>query len=153
MIMELARRMTEAGIKPELEVFEPGMIHLARRLTEKGVLQEPLYVNILLGNLGTCQASALDLGYMINALPPGAVWSAAGIGRYQLPMNAAALALGGHVRVGLEDNLYYDWAQRAPATNRQFVERLARIGAELGRRPATPAEARAILQLPERPHG
>lgn len=87
---------------------------------------------------------------MLSCLSPGAVWSGAGIGRYQLPVNTMALAAGGHVRVGLEDGLYYDWGTRSPATNRQLVERVVRIAAELGRRPASPAEAREMLGLPER---
>ena len=149
-ICELARRMLEAGIKPEIEVFEPGMIHAANSLARTGLLREPLYVNILLGNRGTCPAGVLDLGYMLSCLSPGAVWSGAGIGRYQLPVNTMALAAGGHVRVGLEDGLYYDWGTRSPATNRQLVERVVRIAAELGRRPASPAEAREMLGLPER---
>lgn len=151
MICALAQRMREAGIKPEIEVFEPGMIHTAKYLTKSGVLAEPLYVNILLGNLGTCPAGALELGYMLASLPPDAVWSAAGLGRHQLPVNTLALALGGHVRVGLEDALHYDWETRLLATNRQLVERVVRVAAELGRRPATPAQARAMLGLPQSP--
>lgn len=147
-IVELARRMNDSGIKPEIEVFEPGMINMARYLQRKGLLDEPLYVNILLGNLGTCPAGGCDLAWMLNALPEGSVWSATGIGRYQLPVHGMALAMGGHVRVGLEDNLYYDWGTRALATNRQLVERVVRIGAELGRRPATPDETRELIGLP-----
>jgi uncharacterized protein (DUF849 family) len=150
-IVALATRMRDAGIKPEVEVFEPGMIGAARHLLGKGVLREPLYVNILLGNLGTCSAGALELGYMVNSLPPGTVWSGAGIGRFQLAVNTMALAAGGHVRVGLEDNLYQDWGDRSLATNRGLVERVVRLAAELGRRPATPAEARRIPQLQEPP--
>lgn len=149
-IIELARRMKERGIKPEVEVFEPGMIHFAKYLVKKGILDEPLYVNILLGNLGTSPATALDLALMVNALPEGTVWAAAGIGRYQLWANAMALAMGGNVRVGIEDNLYYDWQNKSLATNRALVERVVRIGRELGRRPATCKEARELLGLPPR---
>ena len=147
-ITELAHRMNDSGIKPELEVFEPGMVNMARYLQHKGVLDEPLYFNILLGNLGTCPAGGCDLAWMVNSLPEGAVWSATGIGRYQLPVHGMALAMGGHVRVGLEDNLYYDWRGRSFASNRQLVERVVRLGAELGRRPATPDEARTLIGLP-----
>jgi len=149
-IQALAKRMLEAGVKPELEVFELGMIHTGRYLLSQGLLQEPLYVNILLGNPGTSPFSALNLGCMLAALPAGTIWSVAGIGRHQLPANITALALGGSVRVGLEDNLYYDAQRTILATNRQLVERIVRIGAELGRRPATPQETRQMLQLPER---
>lgn len=147
-IAELARRMVDRGIKAEVEVFEPGMINTARYLIRKELLPEPLYVNILLGNLGTCPAGGCDLAWMVNSLPDSTVWSAAGIGRYQLPVNAMAVAMGGNIRVGLEDNLYYDWQDRSLATNRDLIERMVRIGAELGRRPATPDEARQIIGLP-----
>ena len=149
-IIELAKRMKDNGIKPEVEVFEPGMVHFAKYLITKGILEEPLYVNILLGNLGTSPSTGLDLGIMVNALPEGTVWAAAGIGRYQLWANALALAMGGNVRVGLEDNLYYDWRDKSLATNRMLVERVVRIGRELGRRPATPQEARQMIGLPDK---
>jgi len=129
-IMELAKRMKDRGIKPEIEVFEPGMINYARYLIRKNLVDEPIYVNILLGNLGTSSATALDLGHMVTLLPEGSMWSAAGIGRYQLTANTLALATGGHVRVGLEDNPYYDWG--------------------VGRPPATPQQAREMLGLPTR---
>lgn len=150
-IAELARRMLDAGVKPEIEVFELGMINTALHLRRMGSLADPLYVNILLGNLGTCPAGAAELALMVSSLPQNAVWSAAGIGRYQLPVHMMALAMGGHVRVGLEDNLYYDWRDRTHATNRQLIERVVRMAREVGRRPATPAEARELLGLGERP--
>lgn len=146
-VVELARRMGQAGIKPEVEVFEPGMIHYAAYLLRKGELEAPLLVNILLGNLGTSPGTALDLAMMVNALPEGTVWCAAGIGRYQLNVTALALAMGGGVRVGLEDNLLYDWRAREPASNVMLVERVVRIAAELGRRPASPEETRQALGL------
>lgn len=149
-IEELARRMVEAGVKPEVEVFEPGMANTARYLRRKELLPDPMYVNILLGNLGTCPAGAAELALMVGSLPDNAVWSAAGIGRYQLPVHMLALAMGGHVRVGLEDNLYYDRQAGSLATNAQLIERVVRLAAELGRRPATPAEARRLLGLGER---
>jgi len=149
-IVELARRMKDRGIKPEVEVFEPGMINYARYLIHKNLVDEPIYVNILLGNLGTTLATTLDLGHMITLLPEGSVWSVAGIGRYQLTANTLALAVGGHVRVGLEDNPYYDWEEKSPATNRMLVERVVRIAGELGRPAATPKQAREIIGLPTR---
>jgi 3-keto-5-aminohexanoate cleavage enzyme len=85
---------------------------------------------------------------MVNALPEGSVWCAAGIGRYQLTVTTTALAMGGGVRVGLEDNLIYDWQARTPATNTMLVQRVVRIAAELGRRPATVDETRRRLHLP-----
>ncbi len=149
-IVELTRRMKDRGIKPEVEVFEPGMINYARYLIRKNLLDEPIYVNMLLGNLGTSSANASDLSHMVNQLPEGSVWSVAGIGRYQLTVNTLSLAMGGHVRVGLEDNPHYDWAERSPATNRMLVERVVRIAGELGRLPATPQQAREMIGLPTR---
>jgi len=149
-IVELARRMKDRGIKPEVEAFEPGMINYARHLIHKNLVDEPIYVNILLGNLGTSSATAASLSHMLDLLPEGSVWSVAGIGRYQLNVNTLALAMGGHVRVGLEDNPYYDWGEKSPATNRMLVERVVRIARELGRPPATPRQAREIIGLPTR---
>ncbi len=147
-IVELARRMQDNGIKAEVEVFEPGMINYVCYLISKGILEESLYCNILLGNLGTSRGTGLDLSYMVNCLPEGTTWGAAGIGRYQLPVTAMALAMGGSVRTGLEDNIHYDWQERALATNRMLIERVVRIGHELGRRPATPQETREMIGLP-----
>jgi uncharacterized protein (DUF849 family) len=149
-IVGLAQCMKDHGIKPEVEAFEPGMIHFAKYLIDKGILDAPIYANLLLGSLGTSAGSALDLSMMVNALPENTVWAAAGIGRYQLTINSLAIAMGGGVRVGLEDNIFYDWHDRSLATNAQLIERLVRIAAELGRRPATPDEARTIIGLPLR---
>jgi uncharacterized protein (DUF849 family) len=149
-IAGLAERMYARGIRPELEVFEVGMADLSRYLLRKGVLRPPLYFNLLLGSLGTISLSPLNLGTLLAALPEGAVWAAAGIGRFQLAANVMALAAGGHVRVGLEDNLHFDAARRDPATNPRLVERIAAIARSLGREPASPAETRGILGLPSR---
>ncbi len=149
-IMDLAKRMKDRGIKPEVEIFEPGMINYARYLIRNNLIDEPIYVNILLGNLGTSSATAASLSHMAALLPEGAVWSVAGIGRYQLTANTLALATDGHVRVGLEDNPYYNWQEKSPATNRMLVERVVRIAGELGRPPATPQQAREMIGLPSR---
>jgi len=146
-IAGLATRMAEKGIVPELEVFEVGMIDVARYLLRKGILKAPLYFNILLGSLGTASLSPLNLGTMLAALPDGSAWGLAGIGDYQLRANVMALCSGGHVRTGLEDNIWYDAERTKLATNPMLVERVADVARTLGRRPATPAEARAILGL------
>lgn len=146
----LAERMKERGIVPELEAFEVGMIDWAHYLIRKGVLRPPYYFNLLLGSRGTAALSPLNLGTMLAALPDGAIWSVAGIGRYQLRANVMALAAGGHVRVGLEDNIWMDGKRTDLATNPRLVERVVRIARELGREPATPAEAREIIGLPPR---
>jgi uncharacterized protein (DUF849 family) len=148
-IVALAERMRARGIVPELEAFEPGMVAYARHLAAKGVLQPPFYVNLLLGSPGTAEVSAAGLASFLAALPEGATWSAGGIGRHQLAANLLGIALGGHVRVGMEDSPYLDYGRpRTPATNPRLVERVVRIARELGREPATPAEARALIGLP-----
>jgi uncharacterized protein (DUF849 family) len=146
-IAGLAARMAEKGIKPELEVFEVGMIDVSHYLLRTGLLTDPLFFNILLGSRGTAALNPLNLGTMLAALPSGASWGLAGIGDYQLRANTMALCSGGHVRVGLEDNVWYDAERTTLATNPMLVERIADLARTLGRRPATPGEARAILGL------
>lgn len=144
----MARIMGERGIKPELEIFEPGFINTAVYLAKKGIIKEPMHFNLLLGSLGSIPAELKDLIYLAGSIPPGSPWMAAGIGRFQLQVNTAAILMGGHVRVGLEDNLFYDDARKVFATNVSLVERVVRIARELGREIASPEEARQILGLP-----
>jgi uncharacterized protein (DUF849 family) len=148
MIRRLAERMRERGITPELEVFDLGMIDYLAYLVDRDVLAPPLYVNVLLGSLGTLSANAFNLAAAVRALPAGAIWSATGIGRFQLDVNTLAVAMGGHVRVGLEDNLWYDRDRTIPATNESLVARVVRIAGLLERPPATPGEARGVIGLP-----
>jgi uncharacterized protein (DUF849 family) len=150
MIARLAGRMLERGIVPELEVFDLGMLDYAAYLVDRGVLREPFYVNILLGSLGTVSATPFNLALLAQSVPAGATWSAAGIGRFQFRVNAMAITMGGHVRVGLEDNLYLDTEKRQLATNVALVERVIALARAAGREPATPAEARALIGLPAR---
>jgi uncharacterized protein (DUF849 family) len=145
MIRRLAGAMHEAGIVPELEIFDMGMLDYAHYLIGRNILRPPYVCNLLLGSLGTLMATPLNLALLVERLPPGALWSAAGIGRYQFPMNALGIVSGGHVRTGLEDNLYMDRAKREPATNLRLVERLVTLAAASGRRVATPAETRARI--------
>ena len=142
----LAKTMAESGTKPEMEIFEPGMIANAQRLVEKGLAIEPLHFDFVLGSRGSLPATARNLVFLSETIPPGSTWTVAGIGRWQLPMAVLAIVMGGHVRVGLEDNLYYH--KGVLATNQQLVARVARIAAEVGRPVATPDEARQILRLP-----
>ena len=153
MIRRLAERMAERGIVPELEVFDVGMLDTAMYLLQRGVLRPPLYVNLLLGSLGTLSATPLNLALLTEKLPTGTTWAAAGIGRFQFSMNALAIAMGGHVRVGLEDNLWLDVEKKRPATNDTLVERLVRVATAMERGIATPAQAREIIGLPPRPTG
>jgi uncharacterized protein (DUF849 family) len=146
----LARRMRERGIMPELEIFDLGMADYANYLVERDVVQLPGYANILLGSLGTANASAINLSSIVRALPQRTTWAAAGIGRFQLPMNSLAIAMGGHVRVGLEDNLWMDpETKQRPASNEMLIERVVALARAHGRDIAAPARARAILGLPD----
>jgi len=147
-IKELAERMAERGIKPELEVFEPGMVDFARHLCGRSFIEEPCYVNVLLGNLGTSPATPGSLNAFLALMPESWTWAVAGIGRYQLKANMLGIAAGGHVRVGLEDNIWWDTARTELATNHALVGRVAQL-AEIAERPiATPREARERLGLP-----
>ncbi len=146
-IQKLARRMQARNILPELEIFEPGMLNYALYLARKKIFPEPCYLNFILGSRGTSGARMLDLANMARDVPADWSWAAAGIGRYQLPVNMAAMVMGGHVRVGLEDNIYYDYQRKTLATNRSLVERIVRLAGELGREIATPTYIRARLKI------
>jgi uncharacterized protein (DUF849 family) len=147
MIQALAREMLERGIRPELEAFDVGMINYAKYLIEKELIHPPYYFNLILGNIACAQANLLNLGLMINELPVGSLWSVGGVGRFQLPMNAAALVAGGGVRVGLEDNIWFDDERTRLVTNRELVERVLSIAHALGRVPYTGREARELLRV------
>jgi uncharacterized protein (DUF849 family) len=146
-IVALAERMRERSIVPELEIFDMGMTDYARFLIDRGVLHEPFVFNILLGSLGTLAATPLHLALATGALPEGSIWAGAGIGRFQLAVNALAIASGGHVRVGLEDNLWMDVGKEQPATNLALVERVVAIARAAEREIATPAIARELIGL------
>ncbi|MCP5140276.1 MAG: GNAT family N-acetyltransferase [Chromatiales bacterium] len=146
-IERLAMCMRENDIKPELEIFDSGMINLARYLERHGILSGTKYFNLLLGNLNTAAATIGDLSHLVAALPEDSVWSAAGLGSFQLPMNVAAILAGGNVRVGLEDNIHYDAGRSRLATNVELVQRLVRISQEFERPLATCAQVRAMLGL------
>lgn len=147
MIEQLAGEMLERGIVPELEVFDTGMLDYARVLIGRGVLKPPFVFNLILGSLGTLAATPLNLALLVERLPQGAFWSAAGIGRFQFPMNALGVLAGGHVRTGLEDNLYMDAGKSDPATNERLVARVANLARAAERPLATFAEARALMGL------
>jgi uncharacterized protein (DUF849 family) len=147
-IRELAARIYAAGAVPELEVFEAGFANFASYLARKGALRPPHYANIILGSLGAAPLDLVGLGHLIGLLPSGTTWSVGGLGQYQLDANMMGIAGGGHVRVGLEDNIHYDRNRQDLADNVRLVARIARLGREMGREPATPAEARAIIGLP-----
>ena len=141
----LLQRMHEFGVRPELEIFDKGHLANARRLAREGLLTFPQHVDFVLGVPGGLEATVQNLCDLVDDLPAGCTWSVAGIGRSQLAMAMAAIAMGGHVRVGLEDNLYYSKGRLA--RNEELVERVARIAREAGRSIAEPDEARATLGL------
>jgi len=146
-IKTLATMMKDKNILPELEIFEAGFINTAKYLARKGYLRRPLHFNMLLGSLGTIPANVKDLVYLVESLPPESTWSATGIGRFQTQINVAAILIGGHVRVGIEDSIYYNYPRKELATNESLVKRIVRIAKEMGREIATPDEARKILGL------
>lgn len=141
----LARVYQETGVKPEIEVFETGMIANALFLLKKGYLQAPLHFDFVLGAPGAMPGTVKNLQFLSESIPAGATWSVAGIGKAELPLSAAAIAMGGHVRVGLEDNLLLP--DGSPASNPLLVEKIVRIAREIGREIASPGEARRILSL------
>lgn len=140
------KEMIAAGVKPEIEVFDMGMLNTAKYYLKKGILQGPAHFQICLGAPGGMEATTENLLYMVNHLPEDCTWSTFGIGKGANEVMLAALALGGNIRVGLEDNVYYNAGQKADS-NAQFVERVKRMAAEVGRTLATPDEAKEILGL------
>jgi 3-oxoadipate:acetyl-CoA acetyltransferase len=146
-IQALAAEMSRKEILPELEAFDSGMINYAKYLARKGLLAEPHYFNLLLGNIACAQADLLHAGLMVNDLPPNSYWSLAGVGEAQLSMNAVAIALGGGVRVGLEDNIWYDPGRTVPATNRALLERIHGLVHVHGHEVMRPARLRQLLNL------
>jgi 3-keto-5-aminohexanoate cleavage enzyme len=146
-VRQLAARMQEKGIRPELEVFDLGMANMVNVLLKEGLLTHPLYVNVLLGNVAGAQADALQLASVLLALPVGCIVSVAGIGRYQLLANGLGLLLADGVRVGLEDNLWMNVGRTMPASNPELLMRIQRLASELERPFADCREVRSRLGL------
>lgn len=144
-LKKLGAVMISEGIKPEVEIMDLGMMAAADYYRSQGVLQDPVHYQFVLGFFSGAPATVDNLVYLKNQLPTNATWSAFGIGKAHLPILYTALALGGHVRVGLEDNIYYKKGEYA--TNEQLVSRAVRLIREFNNEPATPDEARAILGL------
>ncbi|MFH1980817.1 MAG: 3-keto-5-aminohexanoate cleavage protein [Pseudomonadota bacterium] len=147
MIQRLAAEMKQRGILPELEAFDVGMINYAKYLTKKGLLEPPHYFNLLLGNIACAQADILHAGMMIRDLPPDSYWSMAGIGDCQLPVNGVAIAAGGGVRTGIEDNIWYSQKRSKLATNADLLRRVHRLITASEREMMTPDEFRKRLNL------
>lgn len=147
MIQALAGKMQSLGIVPELEAFDAGMINYAKYLIKKGLLEPPYYFNLLLGNIACAQADILYAGIMIRDLPENSIWSLAGIGDDQLKMNSVAIAIGGGVRVGLEDNIWYDSARTKLASNADLIKRIHIIADANGRKVMSSGEFRRKMNL------
>ena len=145
-IEEFAKTMAEYGVKPEIELFDTGMMTTALRWLKKGMLPSPAHFDFVMGVPGAMSGTPEMLMYMKSMLPEGATWTVAGIGPAELPLGVITIALGGHVRVGFEDNVYYRKGELA-TSNAQLVGRIARIAQEMGRATASPEEARRILGL------
>ena len=146
----LAGRMLKADVKPEIEAFDVGFISQGIKLVEQKLVREPPHFQLVMGVDGGIPATFDNLLHMTRQLPEKATFSVAGIGRWQLPMTTAAIVLGGHVRVGLEDNIYY--AKGKQAANQEFVARARKLAECLQRDVASPDHARKILGLKPRLH-
>ncbi len=144
-----ARRIQELGVRPELEIFDTGHLWFAKQLLAEGLLDDPTVFQLCMGIPWGAPADPGVLQSMVNMLPDGARWASFALGRMQMPWVAQSILLGGHVRVGLEDNLYLGKGNKA--TNAQLVERAVTITESIGARVATPDEARATLGLKPRP--
>lgn len=138
MIQKLAKKMLDCGVKPELEVFDFGMLNYAKYLIEKKLLQPPYYFNLLTGSVAGIQADLAQIGLAIKELPPNSYWALAGIGDAQLTANTLAIATGGGVRFGLEDNIYFDKKREVLATNITMLKRIHAIAEIFERKLMTP---------------
>lgn len=145
-IKTFAQAIADNGVKPEIEVFDSGMVQNALTLVREDLLSLPLHFDFVLGVPGAMPGTPEALMYLRSLLPAGCTWTVAGIGRAELSLGAMAIILGGHVRVGFEDNIYYKKGQLAKS-NEELVRRIVRLADELGREIASPAEARKILNI------
>ena len=143
-IKNFGKILIERGVKPEIEVFDKGMIDYAIRFQKQGYIQKPMHFDFVLGV--QMLASARDLVFMAESIPEGSTWTVSGVGKSEFQMAALAIVMGGHVRVGLEDNVYIEKGVLAKS-NGELVEKVVRLAKELGREIATPDEAREILGL------
>jgi uncharacterized protein (DUF849 family) len=149
LVDDLARKMLEYDVKPEIEVFDLAMLYTAHQMAEAGMLRKPVHVQFVFGLKNALPPRREILEFevaQLKALLPDATWTAAGIGRSQLEMNRWTLEMGGHCRTGLEDNIRFD-KSRLAASNAELVARVADLCGEYGRHPATPDEARRVLSM------
>jgi len=142
----LATKLKENQIKPEIEVFDVGMIENTKRIIKKGLIDPPFHFQFVLGIHGGMPATPKNLMFLAESIPQGSTWSAIGASKEQLTINTMSILMGGHVRVGMEDSVYYRKGELAKS-NAQFVDRIVNLSTTLGREIATPNEARKILGL------
>ncbi len=145
-LVKVALRLRERGLVPECEVYDAGMLDTLAWLLAKGHLAQPYHVQFVLGVPGGMTGSERNLRFLVEGLPEAVHWSVAGIGRFELPLAEVALRLGGHVRVGLEDNLFISKGVLATGSD-QLVSAAVELAARAGRPPATPAQARRLLGI------
>ncbi len=150
LVNQFAEEMKKRGIKPEMETYHTGGIHVVQDLVRNGLVDKPYWIQTVMGYQTASFPTVDNVIQLLRELPQDSIWLTSGIGPYQLPMTALATLMGGHVRVGLEDNVYYARGQKADS-NRQLVERAVRIAHELNREVASPAQARQMLDLSETP--
>jgi 3-keto-5-aminohexanoate cleavage enzyme len=140
------KEMLERNIKPELEVFDLGMLETCRRLIKQGLVRSPYYIGLILGTPSGAPADFKVFQTMLDLLPPDSIWFATGIGKHSLNLAVQTMLLGGHPRVGMEDTIYHSAGVLA-RSNAELVDRVVRIAKELGKEIATPVEARRALGL------
>jgi 3-keto-5-aminohexanoate cleavage enzyme len=145
-ITHFAREMKIRGIKPEMELYNPGMYWVIQELQREGLIDAPYWVQFVLGTMTGSYPTPWNVLSLIQELPPNSMFEIAGVGPYQLAMNTMAIIMGGHVRVGLEDNIYYKKGQLLKS-NAEAVERITHIARDLNREIATPTQARHMLGL------
>ncbi|MFC2084648.1 3-keto-5-aminohexanoate cleavage protein [Bacteroidota bacterium] len=146
-LQALTEEMKKRNIKPELEAFDSGMINYSKYLIKKGLVTPPYYYNIILGNISNTQANLLYSGAAINDLPDNSYWSFGGIGSDQLVMNTFAIATLGGIRIGLEDNIWFDKKRTKPAKNTDLIERILLLAEIFERKVMTPEKCRSLLNL------
>jgi len=144
-IKYFAEEMNKLGIKPELECFDKSHINMALRQHANGIIKNPMHFNLVFGVNGGISATPRDIAFLVESLPQDSTFTVTGIGKHQFPVATIGIIYGGHVRVGLEDNLFL--SKGTLADNGQLVEKIVRISKELGREIASPFEARKILKL------
>ncbi len=145
-VESLAKEMKSKGIKPEIEVFDAAMLETGIALKDKGLIDAPLHFDLVLGVPGGLAATERNLKFLVEGIPAGSTWSVAAIGRHQFPMARLAIEMGGHVRVGMEDNIYLEKGVLAKS-NAELVAKVVKMAEDLGRPIATAEQARKMLHL------